>query len=140
MVEWVLWALFSCGPEDAQESWNDEVDTYVKKVEELTGMKLEDGRTELTTSLRLTLDRVKMSHRPLIWYTVSEYLTFLILALDHTFEDCRLSGYDLFYQTLHFGFRTSFSCKIRTSVPTSLRRLLLQAIRDRTFFLLVQTT
>ncbi|KAE9385853.1 hypothetical protein BT96DRAFT_565286 [Gymnopus androsaceus JB14] len=70
VVEWILWALFSCGPEDAQESWNDEIEIYVKKVEELTGMKLEKGRTAVTSSLRLTLDRVNMSHRPFIWYTI----------------------------------------------------------------------
>ncbi|KAJ3871472.1 hypothetical protein F5051DRAFT_362537 [Lentinula edodes] len=70
VVEWILWALFSATPETAQESWEEEIEEYVKKVEELLGMKLEQGRVDATSALRLTLDPVKMVHRPLIWYLV----------------------------------------------------------------------
>ncbi|KAF9078359.1 hypothetical protein BDP27DRAFT_1388250 [Rhodocollybia butyracea] len=70
LVEWILWALFDCSPENAEESWNEEIDTYVKGFEELTGMNVEDGRVALTTSLRLSLDPVKMLHRPLVWYLI----------------------------------------------------------------------
>ncbi|KAJ4490422.1 hypothetical protein J3R30DRAFT_3277708 [Lentinula aciculospora] len=78
LVEWILWALFSCSPEQAgtyahehvQGEWKDEIDGYVKNIEELLGMKVEEGHTEKTTSLRLTLDPVKMVHRPLIWYMI----------------------------------------------------------------------
>ncbi|KAJ4496246.1 hypothetical protein C8J55DRAFT_532664 [Lentinula edodes] len=70
VVEWILWALFSATPETAQESWKEEMEEYVDKVEELLGMKLEQGRVHTTSALRLTLDPVKMVHRPLIWYLV----------------------------------------------------------------------
>ncbi|KAH7880325.1 uncharacterized protein C8R40DRAFT_1032949 [Lentinula edodes] len=70
VVEWILWALFSATPETAQESWEEEMEEYVTKVEELLGMKLEQGRIHTTSALRLTLDPVKMVHRPLIWYLV----------------------------------------------------------------------
>ncbi|KAJ3912833.1 hypothetical protein F5877DRAFT_53419 [Lentinula edodes] len=70
VVEWILWALFSATPETAQESWEEEMEEYVTKVEELLGMKLEPGRIDATSALRLTLDPVKMVHRPLVWYLV----------------------------------------------------------------------
>ncbi|KIK61456.1 hypothetical protein GYMLUDRAFT_73408 [Collybiopsis luxurians FD-317 M1] len=70
VVDWILWALFCCSPKDAHDSWNEEIDNYVKEVERVTGIKLEDGRVALTTSLRLNLDPVRMSHRPLIWYWI----------------------------------------------------------------------
>ncbi|KAJ3902768.1 hypothetical protein F5879DRAFT_962740 [Lentinula edodes] len=70
VVEWILWALFSATPEAAQESWEEEMEEYVTKVEELLGMKLEQGRVDATSALRLTLDPVKMVHRPLVWYLV----------------------------------------------------------------------
>ncbi|KAE9407718.1 hypothetical protein BT96DRAFT_963053 [Gymnopus androsaceus JB14] len=44
VVECILWALFSCGPEDAQESWNDEIEIYVKKIV---------GLVDLITCVRL---------------------------------------------------------------------------------------
>ncbi|KAF5353029.1 hypothetical protein D9757_011859 [Collybiopsis confluens] len=74
-VEWILWALFSCDPQDALEEWNEEIERYIKKFEEITGTKLEDGRADWTTSLRLMLDPVQTSHRPLLWY-------FLVAVVD----------------------------------------------------------
>ncbi|KAJ4466072.1 hypothetical protein C8R41DRAFT_76995 [Lentinula lateritia] len=70
VVEWILWALFSATPETAQEAWEEEMEEYVKKVEELLGMKLEQGRIHATRALKLTLDPVKMVHRPLVWYII----------------------------------------------------------------------
>ncbi|KAJ3885072.1 hypothetical protein GG344DRAFT_59771 [Lentinula edodes] len=70
VVEWILWALFSATPETAQEAWEEEMEEYVAKVEELLGMKLEQGRVHATSALRLTLDPVRMVHRPLVWYLI----------------------------------------------------------------------
>ncbi|KAJ3846575.1 hypothetical protein EV368DRAFT_88799 [Lentinula lateritia] len=70
VVEWILWALFSATPETADEEWDEEIDGYVRKVEELLGMKLEQGRIDTTRALRLSVDPVKMVHRPLVWYTI----------------------------------------------------------------------
>jgi hypothetical protein len=70
-VDWLLWALFSCEREDALEEWTEELDTYIKMVEEMLGRKLEEGRGEGVRSMRLTFDPVKVAHRPLIWYSVS---------------------------------------------------------------------
>jgi hypothetical protein len=47
-----------------------ELEEYVDKFEEYTGHKFEPGYSN-AKSLRLTLDKVDMVHRPLVWYLVS---------------------------------------------------------------------
>lgn len=49
---------------------DDELEEYAAKTEKALGRNLPPGRGN-ATSLRLTLDRVKMLHRPLLWYLVS---------------------------------------------------------------------
>ncbi|THH33144.1 hypothetical protein EUX98_g1045 [Antrodiella citrinella] len=70
MIEWLLWALFSCNPEDSEEEWEQELHEYVHKLEELMDLKLEPGLNERVRSMRITLDPVIMVHRPLVWYTI----------------------------------------------------------------------
>ncbi|KAF9460635.1 hypothetical protein BDZ94DRAFT_887447 [Collybia nuda] len=69
-VDWLLWALFSCKRDEALEEWTEELDGYLKMVEEMLGRKLEQGRGEGVRSMRLTFDPVKVAHRPLIWYSI----------------------------------------------------------------------
>ncbi|KAJ3791650.1 hypothetical protein GGU11DRAFT_827724, partial [Lentinula aff. detonsa] len=70
LIEWILWALFSSGPHEAKDSWKDKIDGYVRQIEEITMVKFENGQDEGMKALRLTLDEVKMVHRPLVWYII----------------------------------------------------------------------
>lgn len=49
---------------------DEELEEYADKMESLLGRKLQPGRGN-AISLRLTVDRVKMLHRSLLWYLVS---------------------------------------------------------------------
>lgn len=62
--------------QDAQkvQEEREELDEYVDGVQTLLGRRLEPGRGS-AKSLRLTIDNVKMLHRPLLWYIVSLTLT-----------------------------------------------------------------
>lgn len=51
----------------------EELEEYVEKFKEYSGIKLEPGVGNLGTArcLRLTIDEVHMRHRPLVWYLVN---------------------------------------------------------------------
>lgn len=49
---------------------DDELEEYANGMESVLGRSLPPGKGN-ATSLRLTLDRVNMHHRPLLWYLVS---------------------------------------------------------------------
>lgn len=49
---------------------DEELEEYADKMESLLGRKLQPGRGQ-AISLRLTVDRVKMLHRSILWYLVS---------------------------------------------------------------------
>jgi hypothetical protein len=67
MKEFFLWAFFNRGglPGDDDE----ELDGYVDATEKLLGRPIEEGRGK-AVCLRLTLDKVCMLHRSLLWYFV----------------------------------------------------------------------
>jgi hypothetical protein len=66
--EFLLWAFFNRdGPPGDDD---DELEGYVTATEKLLGRPIENGRGN-SECLRLTLDRVDMLHRSLIWYCVS---------------------------------------------------------------------
>ena len=73
MKEFFCWAFLNkaeYGPED-----DEELEEYVDKLEGLLGRKIEPGRGT-AAPLRLTLDKVDMLHRSLIWYLVGWSKTF----------------------------------------------------------------
>ena len=49
---------------------DEEIEEYIGEMEKLLGRKLEAGRGN-AKCLRLTLDKVDMLHRSLMWYLVS---------------------------------------------------------------------
>ena len=51
--------------------WKEEIDGYVREVENILGRRLEAGYSEEAKSLRLTFDPVVTLHRPIPWYLVS---------------------------------------------------------------------
>jgi hypothetical protein len=62
-----LWAFFNRGGAPGEDE--EELEEYISATEELLGRPIEDGRGN-AQALRLTLDRVEMLHRSLVWYCV----------------------------------------------------------------------
>ena len=57
------------GQEIIDEEDEAELDRYVNELESAMGMKLEKGYGS-AKPLRLTMDEVRMAHRPFVWYMV----------------------------------------------------------------------
>lgn len=68
LKEFIRWAFLNTGDPDAQ--FEDELDEYVDVTEKQFGMHFEPGRGK-AKCLRLTLDKVDVMHRSLLWYLVS---------------------------------------------------------------------
>jgi len=65
--EFILWAFFNRdGPPGDDD---EELEEYVHLYEDMIGRKFNEGRGQ-AVCLRLTLDRVDMLHRSLVWYFV----------------------------------------------------------------------
>ena len=69
-MEWLYWAMFSSTVEDGRE-FTSEVEEFLAEMEQRDGTKLTPGHNPKIKSIRVTLDPVRMAHRPLIWYLVS---------------------------------------------------------------------
>lgn len=69
-VEWLHWAIFSSTGEDGEE-FLPEVEECLTEMEQRNGAKLLPGHDPKIKSIRVTLDPVRTTHRPLIWYLVS---------------------------------------------------------------------
>jgi hypothetical protein len=65
--EFFRWAFLNTDIVDP--NYDDELETYVQRLEERTGAEFPQGRGEVK-SLRLTLERVGALHRSLVWYMV----------------------------------------------------------------------
>ncbi|KAK7177821.1 alpha beta hydrolase fold family [Paraphaeosphaeria sporulosa] len=59
------WAFLNTGEPNTME--DEELEEYIKKIEELLGRRIEPGRGN-ANCFRLTLDKVDMLHRSLTWY------------------------------------------------------------------------
>lgn len=71
VIEWILWGLFSAGPEGLSEPGvEEEVEEYVVMYEGVLGRKIPPGRNPDLKSIRLTMDDVVIYHRPVLWYMV----------------------------------------------------------------------
>ncbi|KAF2744803.1 hypothetical protein M011DRAFT_407644 [Sporormia fimetaria CBS 119925] len=81
------------------EGEEEELEEYVDGVQTLLGRQIDPGRGP-AECLRLTIDRVKMLHRPLIWYMVVGLVDTLTSAY------LRYSGFQL--------YRTSFRSEVST--------------------------
>lgn len=67
--EFFLWAFFNrSGPPGKDDA---ELEEMIQATEEHLGRRIESGRGK-AMCLRLTMDKVDMMHRSLIWYWVSE--------------------------------------------------------------------
>ena len=73
-MEWLYWAIFSSTVENGEE-FLPEVEEYLIEMEQRDGTKLIPGHNPKIKPVRVTLDPVHTTHRPLIWYLVSVCLS-----------------------------------------------------------------
>ncbi|PBP20046.1 transcription initiation protein spt5 [Diplocarpon rosae] len=74
LKEFLLWAFFNRGGPPGDD--DEELEEYVDATEKLLGRPIETG-TGKAKCLRLTLDRVNMLHRSLLWYFCVGFVDFL---------------------------------------------------------------
>ncbi|TFK72698.1 hypothetical protein BDN72DRAFT_293540 [Pluteus cervinus] len=98
ILEWLLWAIFHSRVEDVQADWEDEINEYMGRVEDILGRTFEPGRSDVVSSLRLTFDPVQVVHRPFIWYS--------IVGLVDAFSTTRLLYLDFQHYTPARWFQT----------------------------------
>ncbi|KAF9481942.1 hypothetical protein BDN70DRAFT_991545 [Pholiota conissans] len=73
VIDWLLWALFSSSRDEIDiADYEEELEGYVREIEKYHNQSLAEGRSHRDElhSMRITLDPVRMSHRPLIWYMI----------------------------------------------------------------------
>ncbi|EWC45929.1 hypothetical protein DRE_04722 [Drechslerella stenobrocha 248] len=85
--EFVRWSFFNAAGRWSVEEEGDEVeaevDEYIGMMERAMGRKFESGRGK-AECFRLTVDAVRMKHRPLLWYLIIgtiDFITFIRLSL-----------------------------------------------------------
>lgn len=83
--EFLSWAFLNTA--DLHAMSGDEFDEYIHAIEEQLGRKIESGKGN-ANCLRLSLDKVLMSHRCLIWYLVRTLLVVLGCGIRSYLADC----------------------------------------------------
>lgn len=71
LKDFYAWAFLNKGDYGLLD--DEELEEYVDEFETILGRKLDPGRGT-AVPLRLTIDKVNMQHRPLLWYAVSSML------------------------------------------------------------------
>ncbi len=71
VIDWLLWAIFGTHRNGLRDEWADEIEGYLRSIEELFGHKMDHGRAHIVGSMKVSLDPVDTVHRPLLWYLVS---------------------------------------------------------------------
>lgn len=121
------WALLNKGdvgkdevkPEEVEALIDEEVelDEYVDGVQTMLGSKVEPGRGK-AKGLRLTVDEVKMLHRPLVWYLIVG-LVDTLTALYLTYNGFHLYGTSIRQTFSIFPFRiANLFVRKASPVPT----------------------
>ncbi|EME41917.1 hypothetical protein DOTSEDRAFT_74084 [Dothistroma septosporum NZE10] len=96
---WIAWAFFEGRIEKDGKS-DDELDEYASELERLLGKSFAPGRGK-AEPLRLTLDRIDMSHRSILWYFMVGFVDFL------TYVRLSINGYH-FHRQPYSSFLTLF--------------------------------
>ncbi|KAF2009665.1 hypothetical protein BU24DRAFT_497245 [Aaosphaeria arxii CBS 175.79] len=122
------WALLNKGDEgrhvvkaeevERRVEEEQELEEYVDGIETLTGQKIEPGRGP-AKSLRLTIDDVKMLHRPLLWYMVIGLVDSLTAAYLF-YNKFQLYGVSLRRTFSIFPFRLANLCTRKGSASPDL--------------------
>ncbi|TID15234.1 Eukaryotic peptide chain release factor GTP-binding subunit [Venturia nashicola] len=95
---------------DEHTAHDEELDVYVQGVEELLGKKLEPGRGS-AKCLRLTVDPVEMTHRPIVWYFILGLLDCITATL------LTIHGFT-YYHIPHRRFFTIFPWRFFSLITT----------------------
>ncbi|KAJ3453283.1 hypothetical protein MRS44_017530 [Fusarium solani] len=102
------WAFLNSG--EPNPAYDEELEEYIGEMEKLLGRKLEPGRGN-AQCLRLTLDKVEMLHRSLIWY--------LCVFVVDTLASIYLRFYSFsFHRTSLFRFLAVFPTRLLTLFTT----------------------
>ncbi|KAH6645389.1 hypothetical protein BKA67DRAFT_541616 [Truncatella angustata] len=72
----ILWAFFDTGPEDASAQALEQASGFVDIFEQQLGRKLEPGEGS-ATGLRLTIDAIETRYRSFIWYVIVGLVDFV---------------------------------------------------------------
>ncbi|KAF3928119.1 hypothetical protein AA313_de0203831 [Arthrobotrys entomopaga] len=117
--EFLRWSIFNSSGSWSQESDGEEeeteIDEYIGMVEDKMNFKFPEGRGD-AQCYRLTIDQVRMKHRPLAWYAILGFidcLTYLRLtSSSYTYYRRPLST---FLKSFPFRFETLFSKNLSPS-------------------------
>lgn len=96
LKDFFCWAFLNKGAQSLLD--DEELDEYVCKFEKGLGRELEAGKGT-AVPLRLTVNEVKMMHRPLLWYLVGSFL--LPTEETHWALEVFIAGEVLFPALLH---------------------------------------
>ncbi|KAJ3243293.1 hypothetical protein HK104_008148, partial [Borealophlyctis nickersoniae] len=77
---WLSWAFFDNEYHDLTPAHHKELDSFIARLEELTSHRFQPGFNPSVTCIRLTLDKLRATHRPMIYYTA--------IAAVNTFTQC----------------------------------------------------
>ncbi|KAI8976097.1 Alpha/Beta hydrolase protein [Pilobolus umbonatus] len=85
VAEWLSWAFFALPLENVlhDESATEELNYMIDHFEEEFHVHLEPGYNEEVSAYRISFDPVHAHHRPLIFYTVIQFLTALFGFVAH---------------------------------------------------------
>ncbi|KAF2184754.1 hypothetical protein K469DRAFT_578182 [Zopfia rhizophila CBS 207.26] len=106
--EWLLWALFN--REGPPGDDNEELEEYMDEIEEKMGWEIKPGKGP-AQSVRLNFDRIKVTHRSLLYYAflgTTDFITSMILMI---------SGFR-FYSQPRSAFFKSFPFRFMTLLYT----------------------
>jgi pimeloyl-ACP methyl ester carboxylesterase len=98
--DFFLWAFFNRGGPPGDD--DEELEEYISSTEKLLGRPIEAGRGK-AQALRLTIDRVDMLHRSLIWYFVSCSYCFHT-SLANPFQCVGFVDFLTYMRMLYIGF------------------------------------
>ncbi|KAI0039539.1 hypothetical protein FA95DRAFT_1577541 [Auriscalpium vulgare] len=69
-MDWLLWGLFASTQLEMIQDWEAEMEHYVSVMATHIGYELDPGSNPDMQCFRLTLDPVRMVHRPFVWYLI----------------------------------------------------------------------
>uniref|UniRef100_A0A7S3PQ22 AB hydrolase-1 domain-containing protein n=1 Tax=Aplanochytrium stocchinoi TaxID=215587 RepID=A0A7S3PQ22_9STRA len=87
-VEWIAWAFFHSEMDELKgiKHAEEQVENIVQLIEDWAKIKLDSGYNSNTTCMRLNLDPVISSHRPLLYYLVTSGVFSVLLKAVLNYE------------------------------------------------------
>ncbi|CAE6430237.1 unnamed protein product [Rhizoctonia solani] len=87
VIEWLKWGFFAgeIGTGQESEKHNQEIEEYLKALEQALGETFPPGYNPELKSIRTTLDDVIIYHRPVVWYLIVCVVDMITAAALHHF-------------------------------------------------------